>query len=149
MRFAAIASLLLIAMPLPAAPPVTHTIVNDAAALRRLQRNSGITLQWISFETAGRGHLNVKTKKGVVYLKGEQREGNSGGQVTLDGDVVQIDARSFTFRGRIEISDAPDQGRSCIRDGEYEFRVTGKRRYWRLQQMEACDKLTDYVDIYY
>ncbi|WP_442680645.1 hypothetical protein ACSBM8_05465 [Sphingomonas sp. ASY06-1R] len=149
MRFAAIASLLLIAMPLPAAPPTTHTIVNDAAALRRLQRNSGITLQWISFETAGRGHLHVKTRNGVVHLKGEQHEGNGGGQVTLDGDVVQIDARSFTFRGRIEISDTPDKGRSCIRDGEYEFRVTGKRRYWRLQQMQTCDNLTDYVDIYY
>jgi hypothetical protein len=36
-----------------------------------------------------------------------------------------------------------------VRDGSYEFRITGRRRYWRLQQMEQCDGLTDYVDIYF
>ena len=29
------------------------------------------------------------------------------------------------------------------------FRVTQNRKYWRLQQMEVCDGLTDYVDIYF
>ncbi|WP_420138733.1 hypothetical protein [Sphingomonas sp.] len=143
-------TMLLIALPLPAATPPERTIVKDAAALRRLQHNSGITLQWISFEAGDtRGHVRVHTKNGLVHLKGEQRDPDKGGLVTLDGDVVQIDARRFTFRGKIEISDAPDKGRHCLRDGDYEFRVTGKRRYWRLQQMEQCDGLTDYVDIYY
>ena len=58
-------------------------------------------------------------------------------------------ADRFRFRGRIAIVDAPDRGRNCVRDGEYQFRVTGRRRYWRLQQMEQCDGLTDYVDIYF
>ena len=39
--------------------------------------------------------------------------------------------------------------RECLRDGTYEFRATGTRRYWRLQNIEACDGLADYVDIYY
>ena len=58
--------------------------------------------------------------------------------------------RSFTFRGRDRRSPARrTPTRNCLRDGTYEFRVTGRRRYWRLQQMEACDGLTDYVDIYF
>ena len=50
---------------------------------------------------------------------------------------------------RILILDAPDKGRRCERNGDFEFRATGKRKYWRLQQMEACGGLTDYVDVYY
>ena len=71
------------------------------------------------------------------------------GRLELDGDVVSIGAGSFTFRGHIAITDTPDPGRYCVRDGEFEFRITGSRRYWRLQQMEQCDGLTDYVDIYF
>ena len=29
------------------------------------------------------------------------------------------------------------------------FAITQNRKYWRLQQMESCGRLTDYVDIYY
>ena len=63
--------------------------------------------------------------------------------------MVSISPTSFTFRGHIAITDTPDPGRNCVRDGEYEFRITQNRRYWRLQQMEVCDGLTDYVDIYF
>jgi hypothetical protein len=119
----------LIATSAPAqSPPAPgeRTIVNDRAALARLQRNSGITLQWISFESPARGHVVARMNGGL-----------------------RIDARSFTFRGRIVITDAPDRDRNCVRDGTYEFRVTGQRRYWRLQEMTVCDGLTDYVDIYF
>ena len=134
------------------AAPAAHaeaerTVVRDAAALNRLRRNSGITLQWISFESPARGHVYVTERGGLVHLRGSQAA--NGGNLTLEGDVLSIDATSFTFRGRISIVDTPDRGRNCLRDGTYEFRVTQRRRYWRLQQMEACDGLTDYVDIYF
>lgn len=129
------------------APPPDRTDVRDPAALARLRRNSGVTLQWISFEAPARGHVTVTSRGGLVHLSGAQRGG--GGELTIDGDVIAIDARSFTFRGEISIVGTPDLTRNCLRDGTYEFRVTGKRRYWRLQQMEVCDGLTDYVDIYY
>lgn len=134
-------------LTMAAAAPAERTIVNDPAALARLRRNSGVTLQWISFETAARGHVRVSERGGLVHLRGSQAGG--GGELTLDGDVLRIDARSFTFRGEISIVGAPDATRNCLRDGTYEFRVTGRRRYWRLQQMEQCDGLTDYVDIYF
>jgi hypothetical protein len=124
-----------------------RTIVRDTAALARLRRNSGISLQWISFEAPERGHVRVTDRGGFVHLSGSQ-SGN-GGELRLEGDVLAIDAASFTFRGEISIVDTPDPGRNCLREGEFEFRVTQRRRYWRLQQMEACDGLTDYVDIYF
>ena len=128
-------------------PAAQRTIVRDPAALARLRRNSGISLQWISFESAARGRVHVTDRGGLVHLRGSQA--GNGGELRLDGDVLSIDGPSFTFRGRISIVDTPDPGRNCVRDGTFDFRVTQRRRYWRLQQMEACDGLTDYVDIYF
>ena len=113
----------------------------------RLRRNSGITLQWISWDY--RGRLRVSEAGNWVHLSGSQVQRGGAGRLALDGDVVSIDARSFTFRGRITIADTPDRGRNCVRDGTYEFRVTQRRRYWRLQDIEACDGLADYVDVYF
>ena len=142
--------LALLAVPLAPSPAQSErTIVDDPAALQRLRRNSGITLQWISFESPRRGHVRVSERGGVVHLSGRHLQANGAGRLELDGDVVRIGARSFTFRGRIAIENAPDPDRECYRDGIYEFRVTGQRRYWRLQQMTECDGLTDYVDIYF
>lgn len=134
---------------LAATPAATaeRTIVTDPAALARLQRNSGLTLQWISWDH--RGRVQVSRSGGIVHLSGSQAARGGPGRLTLEGDVVEIGATSFTFRGRIVIADTPDPGRNCVRDGTYEFRVTGRRRYWRLQQMEVCNGLTDYVDIYF
>ena len=135
------------AAPVASAPAAERTVVRDAAALARLRRNSGISLQWISFESPARGHVRVTDRGGLVHLSGSQS--GDGGELSLEGDVLSIDAASFTFRGAISIVGTPDADRNCLRDGDFEFRVTQRRRYWRLQQMEACDGLTDYVDIYF
>lgn len=123
------------------------TIVGDPAALARLRHNAGITLQWISWDY--RGRVRVSEAGGRVHLSGSQAARRGGGRLELDGDVAEIGRDRFTFQGRIAITDTPDPGRNCVRDGSYEFRITGRRRYWRLQQMEQCDGLTDYVDIYF
>jgi hypothetical protein len=141
-------SLLFLAALLAAAPDAPAqagpTVVASPEALARLRRNSGLTLQWISWDY--RGRLVVSDRAGLVHLAGNQ---TGSGRLELDGDVVSIGANSFSFRGRITISDAPDPGRRCVRDGVFEFRITGPRHYWRLQEMETCDGLTDYVDIYF
>jgi hypothetical protein len=130
-----------------AAPAAERTIVNDPAALARLRGNSGLTLQWISWDY--RGRVAVTERAGLIHLAGSQAARGGPGRLEIDGNVIVIGRDRFTFRGRIAITDTPDAGRNCLRDGTYEFRITGRRRYWRLQEMEVCDGLTDYVDIYF
>lgn len=126
---------------------VEHTIIQNRAAAERLRGNSGITLQWIDWDN--RGSLTVQQPGDTIFLNGEQKATSGTGSLTLKGHVLQIDARQFHFRGRIIISDTPDVGRQCVRDGDFTFAITQKRQYWRLQQMEMCDGLTDYIDIYF
>lgn len=148
MRVIACLAFLLATAATQAAPDISpRTIVSDPAALARLRRNAGITLQWISWDY--RGRVRVSEMGGRVHLSGSQRARSGAGRLELDGDVIEIGAGSFAFRGHIGITDTPDPGRACMRDGDFEFRITGRRRYWRLQQMEQCDGLTDYVDIYF
>ena len=130
---------------LPAAD--SKTIINDRTAFQRLLGNSGISLQWISWET--RGNLVADYSTDLLRLHGGQSTPDGKGKLVIDGVVTRIDASEFTFVGRIDMTDAPDIGRHCVRDGEMTFRVTQNRKYWRLQQMEVCDGLTDYVDIYF
>ena len=143
-----IVALIALVCSVTAAAQPAPTRVEDRAALVRLRGNTGLSLQWISWEPRARGEVRVLERNGVVHLSGAQAARGTG-RVTLDGDVLAIGAREFIFKGRIVITDAPDPGRACVRDGTFTFRATGTRRYWRLQQMEQCDGLTDYVDIYF
>ena len=54
------------------------------------------------------------------------------------------------FTGRIESSVSYIQnGLPCIKEGNYTFKSTQGRKYWRLQEMDGCEGVTDYVDIYF
>lgn len=125
--------------------PVAKTEIRNQAAYERLLNNSGVSVQWLW--SAQRGHLTAKDENDVVRIDGTQA--NFEGTLKIKGEIVSIDSDRFVFRGTILILDAPDKGRRCERTGDYEFRATGKRKYWRMQQMESCGRLTDYVDIYY
>lgn len=154
-RFALLAVFALpAALPVTAAhaqtqPAVTKTEVRDRAALDRLRRNSGVGLQW--FFTNQRGQLRATWQGGVLHLEGGQSHSYRGlaGTLKLNGDVVSIAADRFIFRGQILITDAPDKGRIIDRIGDFEFRITQKRKYWRMQDFTAKDGLADYVDIYF
>lgn len=131
--------------PVPAAP--ARTEVQDSAALVRLIGNSGVTLQWIGWDQ--RGALQADYKDGLLRLSGGQADPHGKGRLEVDGVVTRIGPDYFWFTGRIAITDTPDSGRFCERDGEMSFRITQNRKYWRLQEMEVCDGLTDYVDVYF
>lgn len=130
------------------AAPAQRTEVVNRAALDRLKRNSGISLQWISWDNS-RGHVRVEETDGLVRLRGAQEQRNGPGRLEIDGVVTRIDATSFVFQGRVAMRRAPEDRAECLRDGTMTFRITGSRRYWRMQEMEACAGLTDYVDIYF
>lgn len=126
---------------------ITPTEVRDPAALERLRGNSGVTLQWISWDY--RGRVTVSEDFGLFHLSGSQEERGGPGRLTLDGDVTEIGSDYFVFDGLIEIMDAPDSGRTCVKTGPSRFEITQNRRYWRLREFEWCDYLTDYIDIYF
>jgi hypothetical protein len=135
-----------VADPAPLAP-VRATEVRDRAALERLRGNAGLTLQWIDWNK--RGILDVEQRGDVVHVKGTQLAPDGKGRLEVDGDILSIDATHFILRGRIAITDTPDAGRRCVKQGDSEFAITQDRKYWRMREFEWCDQLTDYVDIYF
>lgn len=121
-------------------------IVNEAA-LTKLKRNRGVTLQWLW--GAKPGTLTVTETQTGVRLKGGQGPHN-GDELTIDGIVTRIESRRFVFQGRIVIVD-DETAEPCVRDGTFTFRITGARKFWRMkEQIAGCTgraDLTDYVDI--
>jgi hypothetical protein len=134
------------ALPLDAQ---TKTVVKDNAAKAKLLGKHKLSLQWISWDYFGTA--TVTEKNGVLYLKGEQKSRQGNDFVKVDGIITAIEAKSFIFTGKIitQVSHNND-GKPCTREGEMTFAITGKRKYWRLQQMQSpCGVETDYVDIYF
>lgn len=134
-----------------AADAQQRTQIEDAKAARMLLGRHLMSLQWISWDYFGTA--NVRNERGVYKIKGRQdgRGDSKGDYVTIDGTVKEILANEFVFDGTIitRISHI-NGGEPCERSGEMTFRVTGKRKYWRLSEMNnPCDQATDYVDIYF
>lgn len=127
------------------------TVIKDAKAKQMLLGRHLLSLQWISWDYFGRA--NVTEKRGVLYLKGEQkgRGESSDDYLRIDGVVTRVDAKEFGFKGKIVVQVSHNNnGQPCEREGEMTFRITGKRKYWRLMEMDnPCEGITDYVDIYF
>jgi len=125
------------------------TVVNDASAGKMLLGKHLLSLQWISWDYFGAA--NVINRKGVYYLKGEQKQRGGSDYVKIDGVITEINAKDFKFDGTIKMQISHNNGGApCKREGEMTFAVTGRRKYWRLQEMtNPCDEVTDYVDIYF
>jgi len=140
---------LALAMFAASAAAQERTEVNNARAAKMLLGRHKLSLQWISWDYFGTA--TVTNKKGVYALKGEQRGRGNTDFVTIDGTISRIDTKEFTFSGTIvtQVSHI-NGGEPCIREGEFTFKITGTRKYWRLMQMDnPCDPVTDYVDIYF
>ena len=113
----------------------------------RLLSPGGITLQWIGWDD--RGPVSIAPdERGVWHISGHQT-GDGGGELEVDGTILEIGEGYFTLRGTIAITDTPDSGRECRADKTWHFAITQNRRYYRLREFEWCDRLTDYIDIYF
>lgn len=145
--------LVILFLLLPAITAVTQqpTEVIDTQFARMLLGRHKLSLQWVSWNYFGLA--TVTNRRGVYWIKGEQkgRGRTAGNYVTIDGRVTTIASDYFRFEGKIVTRvDHINGGQPCVRDGEFTFKITGKRRYWRLQQMDnPCEPVTDYVDIYF
>lgn len=128
-----------------------RTEINDRRAAQMLLGRHRLSLQWISWDYFGAA--TVTRRGGMLYLKGRQdgRGASRGDYLIVDGAITSIGAKEFTFDGRIvtRVSHIAG-GEPCVREGEMTFRITGNRRYWRLQEMQSpCDTATDYVDVFF
>lgn len=125
------------------------TVVNDAKAAQMLVGRHKLSLQWISWDYFGAA--TVTNRRGVFYLKGNQKQRGGTDFLELDGVITEINAGNFKFDGKITMQISHiNNGKPCARAGEMTFAITGKRKYWRLQEMQSpCDVTTDYVDIYF
>ncbi len=126
-----------------------RTAINDATAAKMLLGRHMFALQWISWDHFG--SATVVKRNGVYFLKGEQKGRGNTDHLLIDGHVISIDAKEFVFDGTIETRVSHiNGGEPCTRTGEMVFKITGKRKYWRLQQMDnPCEPVTDYVDIFF
>jgi hypothetical protein len=135
-----------------AALAASPTVIKDPAARARLLGPHGFTVQWVQWGR-DRGRAMVEDKAGTLTLKGEQRHAPSGNWATIDGVITEVEARRFRFRGRIELRvDHIAGGRPCLREGDFTFRISGARRFWRLKEMAnpcAADGTVDYVDVHF
>ncbi len=137
-----------------AAPSVPTANGLDAAARARLVGEHLLTLQWLGFgDLSGAGRATVEDDGDTLPIKGEQRGTgeNAGDFVRIDGRIVSATRDGFVFEGEIVTRvHHIANGEACRREGRFHFKATGKRRYWRLQEMDnPCDQATDYVDVYF
>jgi len=125
------------------------TAVTSPAAKKMLLGKHLFSLQWISWDHFGTA--SVTEKDGLLHVKGEQKSRENDDYLTIDGVVTELNRYDFSFRGTIvtKVSHI-NNGEPCVREGELTFKITGKRKYWRLQQMDSpCEDVVDYVDIFF
>lgn len=143
--------LLGLVLDLPGAQAAPATI-KDAAQKKKLLGKHMLSLQWLLFDKPKYGTATVTEKDGVLYLKGEQIAGGKDKDyLKVDGIITEVGPKSFKFKGKIICRvHYNNDGKECIRDGDMTFIITGKRKYWRLQEMKCpqCE-VTDYVDLYF
>ncbi len=109
----------------PAPPP---TVIRDQAAESMLLGSHLFSCQWISWEEFGRAE--VKEEDGTLRLTAVQRRRDGDDYVEVEGVILEVLAKSFTFRGSVvtRVSHI-NSGRPCRREGTMTFRISGLRRY--------------------
>jgi hypothetical protein len=109
-----------------------------------------LTLQWIGFDNPGTCNFELEAE-GVFYVVGSQKN-ETGDELSIDGTLTMQGNAHLLFNGVIKSKiDHLNNGEVCIREGEYNFKATGTRKYWRLQEMDNCEEgnVVDYIDIYF
>ncbi|MEA2028108.1 MAG: hypothetical protein U9N49_03955 [Campylobacterota bacterium] len=106
-----------------------------------------LSLQWISWDRFGKA--KVIKQNDIITITGEQRIKDE--YLQINGTISNIKAKSFVFDGVIITKiNFIAKGKECRREGKMEFKITKKRRYWRLQDMQnPCANVVDYVDIFF
>lgn len=110
------------------------------------------SLQWIGWDRQF-GSAEIKKLNDSTYsVKGEQRSEDKEDFVTIDGKLIMLTPRRLRFEGTILTKVRHNNNNEvCDKTGTFTFYASGVRKYWRLQEMDNCDKgnAVDYVDIFF
>jgi hypothetical protein len=127
------------------------TVVLDAAAKRKLIGVHGLTCQWVQWGRE-KGKVEIRDEQGLLRIKGVQTAARTGDSIRLEGEILEVKAKSFFFRGRIVLQVSHlNGGKPCERNGDFDFQIRGGRKFWRMHPMEnPCDPpVVDYVDVHF
>lgn len=108
------------------------------------------TLQWIGWDFPGT--VDMYKEMDLLICVGEQiSKENKNEYIKIDGYIEVIDEKTFEFIGSIVTRiEYINEGNECLREGVFTFKISGKRKYWRMQEMQnPCEDVVDYVDIYF
>ena len=112
----------------------TKAVVKDKTTKTKLLGKHPFSLQWISWNHFGSS--TVIERRGVLRLNGKQKSRKDADFVTINGVITEIAKDEFKFDGKIVTKVSYiNEGQECVREGEMTFKITGKRKYWRLQEM--------------
>lgn len=105
------------------------------------------SLQWISWKQFGKCTFSLEGDK--LVCRGGQRIGDD--YLEIDGTIEVVNPLHLRFTGTIKTRISYIvSGREVVREGTYNFKVRGKRKYWRMQEINnPADGCADYVDIYF
>jgi hypothetical protein len=134
--------------PLANIPVISRTEILDPSAEKLLLGKHNLTLQWVGWENPGKAI--VEKRGALLHIKGEQSDPKEGNFLRMEGEIIKVMNRSFQFRGVINTKVSfLNNGNECRREGLFTFTISGKRRYWRMVEMQnPCEDVVDYVDLY-
>ena len=134
--------------------PIANTENNTTELSEsRLSGKHNLTIQWISWTESGGITFN-SIGNNEYEVEGFQK-GNKSGEcpecyLKIKGTIIEVAPKRLRFTGAIESSIYHIQdGEPCIKEGTFDFVSTKNRKYWRCRNMNGCDGVTDYVDIYF
>lgn len=125
------------------------TAIEDPAMGDQLMGEHVFNLQWID-NPPGVAKVTEPTK-GELHLDAEQRN-KAGDLASAKGRITRVTSKTFVLEGTVTTQVSHNYGgRPCVKTGTFTFRITGKRPYWRLREMENCEggRLVDYVDVFF
>jgi hypothetical protein len=138
----------------------TENLAGLTALERKVVGKHMLSLQWISWKYFG--YVNIKKEAdGTLSCRGEQLARNckdadyecitNDDYIKLDGTIEIVDETHLVFTGDIrEKIYHMNNGEEVLRQGTYNFVATGKRKYWRMQEMlNPVGDCADYIDIYF
>ncbi|NER18985.1 hypothetical protein [Spongiivirga citrea] len=117
----------------------------------KLLGNHMLSLQWISWDYFGKATITKSEKANEYRIIGEQKSKENSDYLKIEGTLNPVSETELTFTGIIETEISHiNNGEPCRRNGIFTFKAKGKRKYWRLQDIDnPCDGVADYVDIYF